>query len=58
MHRQGTIPGFDPFAKHDSPLYDWLRDHRAGVVNREQKDFNGITVLLVETGDEFAKGRQ
>lgn len=47
VHRQGTMPAFDPFKRGVSTLGDWLADHRDQV--RETRVFRGVTVLLVET---------
>lgn len=45
-HRQGVLADFDPFAESESPMDDWLRDHRTQV--QDTREFNGVTVLLVD----------
>ncbi len=45
-HRQGVLADFDPFAPSVSPMPDWLQPRRDRVLM--QKEFNGVTVLLVE----------
>ena len=52
-HIQGVLPGFDPFKPGDTPMPGWLIAHRSGVITQEE--FNGVTVLLVDSGHEFAK---
>jgi len=51
-HIQGVLPDFDPFQPGNSPMPGWLITHRSKVVS--QKEFNGVTVLLVDVKDEFA----
>ncbi|MCZ2095348.1 MAG: glycosyltransferase family 39 protein [Anaerolineae bacterium] len=46
VHRQGTMPAFDPFKRGLSATGDWLADARDQVV--EMRAFRGVTVLLVE----------
>jgi mannosyltransferase len=45
VHRQGTLPDFDPFAPGVSPMGDWLIAHQTTIIERE--DFNGIELFLV-----------
>lgn len=46
VHRQGVMPDFDPFDPTLSPTGEWLAARQDQVVQR--KDFNGITVLLLD----------
>ena len=52
-HEQGVLPDFDPFAPGDSPMAGWLNERRARV--RDQREFNGVTVLLVDVAGELAR---
>jgi mannosyltransferase len=49
-HIQGVLPGVDPFAPGDSPMAEWLIERRDQVI--DQKEFNGVSVLLVDVTDE------
>ncbi|MBN1201180.1 MAG: glycosyltransferase family 39 protein [Anaerolineae bacterium] len=50
-HRQGVLADFDPL-EQDSLMTGWLLARRDRIVS--QREFNGLAVLLVDTGDEFA----
>jgi 4-amino-4-deoxy-L-arabinose transferase-like glycosyltransferase len=50
-HTQGVLPKFDPFEPGASPMAHWLIERRDQVVI--QKEFNGVTVLLVDVTAEF-----
>jgi hypothetical protein len=52
-HIQGVLPDFDPFKPGSSPMPGWLIAHRSEVIS--QKEFNGVTVLLVDVGRESAE---
>lgn len=51
VHRQGTMPAFDPFKRGLSAIGDWLAERRDQV--REIQTFRGVTVLLLETQPTF-----
>lgn len=51
-HRQGVLDDFDPFAETESPMDDWLRENRDAVRTDEIREFNGVTVLLVDLSVE------
>jgi 4-amino-4-deoxy-L-arabinose transferase-like glycosyltransferase len=46
IHRQGKMPGFDPFAPGQTAIGDWLIARRDQVI--DLREFNGVTVLLVD----------
>ncbi|MBN1201179.1 MAG: phospholipid carrier-dependent glycosyltransferase [Anaerolineae bacterium] len=50
-HRQGVLADSDPL-ESDTTTADWLRAHRDQIVSR--REFNGLTVLLVNVEGEFA----
>jgi hypothetical protein len=50
-HRHGVMPDFDPFEPSISPMPDWLVPRRDQVIL--QKEFKGVTLLLVNAEDEL-----
>jgi hypothetical protein len=47
-HRQGVLADFDPYESSGSPMPLWLTEHHVVM----QKEFNGVTVLLVDVSEE------
>ncbi len=55
VHRMGLMPEFDPFDASLSPMGAWLSDHQDQVI--EQRSYNGVRILLVDTRQPMAAER-